>query len=405
MNETQRGERPRRRRRGPWQRPDAAAPPAPHDTAPAAQQPQPRRLHWRWPLFLIGLLVAAFAASKTVRLPTRIAAQLVAQKVSVEISPAQMPGLPLSESMPIQSVFANFVGVAKITGARLQPQDDTLQESVSTEQSPLEIRCTDANLQPALRLIASETNQSELAALELLPLHANPGEALAVWTDSSNALTLQLRAPAQAKTIAATIAASAPFRAEVENCTAALGGNRYDLSAYTIIPESEGCDISIAANPRMTLVLSGKHGQAPQLLRQGALRVSAVDFSAEHPTRGRQAALLADGELTYPDFPTKAGLTLLRRNGIKFDQLGEFYIEELQLASSTDAAAAASDLRVRLYGTANEIRERRPTGEGRDLRLTVFDMLNHHDWLHDALWIGAGAIGLLASIFTVIPRK
>ena len=402
MNDTQRGERPRRQRRGSWRRPESAPPAA----APGANTAAPRRMRWRWPLFFVGLLLAAFAASKTVRLPTRIAAQLVAQKVAVEVSPAQPAGFTLNESMPIDSVFANFVGVAKITGARLQPLNDSLEAFISTEQRPLEIHCKDANLQASLRLVATEAQNAEQAGLELLPLTINPGETLGVWSESSNALTLQLRTPAQAKSsISAKFVASAAFKAEVTNCGATLGGGKYDLSAYTIIPESEGCDISISAHPRMTLVLGARAGQTPQLLRQGALRVAGVDFSSEHPTRGRQAALLADGDITYPDFPTMPGLTLLRRNGIKFDQLGEFYLEELQLAPLADSAAVPSALRVRLYGTANAIRERRPAGDGRDLRLTVFDMLRHHEWLHDALWIGAGAIGLLASLFTVIPRK
>jgi hypothetical protein len=359
-----------------------------------------------------------------------VATELVTQKLSLRVSPAQQP-TTVTESVPIRSAFAQFVGEASIAGARMRPPNEMEEEVVATEAQPLKIICSGAERQPSLR-VQTTADAEEQASLEAMPLQVNPGDDLALWTDAASNLTLQLqRAGSTAPRVTARFAATAPFKLEIEHCEAVLGKDKFDLTGYSLVPESEGCDITISANPRMTLVLDPAGTEPPQLLKQGALRVAAVDLSSEQSAGGRKTALLADSALSYPDYPTIAALTLQRRNGIKFDQLEDFFIEELQLAGgaawrkSGDAAsdgAAPVDkllealaavrpehppgaLRVRLYGTANEIRERRPAGDGRDLRLTLFDTLSHHEWLHDAMWIGASALGLIASLFTVVPRK
>lgn len=388
----------------------AVGPPAPASGGAAAPDNAEGRHDaklQRWCFLAGALLVFVVGVSKMSRCSSTIETKLLAERVTFTVGEPLEAWAVINEKAPVRAVFAQFLGSAEISNVRLQPiAGAQIDELDITEPKKLTIQCQNASLQPSLVFSPADSGSTSLM---LLPIKVKAQDQVAVTTPASGAsVALNISSEVTNQAIVATLTSNDPYEIVAQHCTATLATKEIDLSRYRIVPREEVADITIKASRRLNLDLDYRELPAPQLLKHGPLRISKIDLSAEHPTALRGSSLLADGELSYPDYPTLAAIRILERDNVKFERLGEFWIERMSITSVAPAASAVAQqpaIRLQLLGNAGEIRERRGTRNVRDLRLSAFDRFVHTDWMRDSAWILTAVLSVLGAWFTIFPRK
>jgi len=145
-----------------------------------------------------------------------------------------------------------------------------------------------------------------------------------------------------------------------------------DSLTYRLWLSDHSPEIDIKGQPDSivyTISVSPENGK--DLFNRINIPVTSLDFTSQDKTGNRITSLVAEGEISYPDYPEIKRVSFKSPDYIRLDRLEKFNIETITMDSEHEG------IRLRLHGITGQVR----TGSHefqRDHRLTCFDSLRQN---------------------------
>jgi hypothetical protein len=255
---------------------------------------------------------------------------------------------------------------------------------------PVTITGEDETLQPAVTVEGSRVGLKKAGTLDRI--WARPGAEVTVEVTgaTSQALTVKV----DRRESFATLSLREPFQliTEYGRLSGITGSpHRADSLTYRAQLPPQSPIMEITGRPHsLVLIMVIPPEETSKLFFQGGIPVTALDFTRQNSRGDRETTLVKDGEITYPDYPKIAKVSLKPSEFVGLDHLQKFHITEVALDR------AHQGIRFRLNGIAGHIRGGL-VAFSKDHRLSRFDILwDNPRWMalfSIVLWVFPTTVG------------
>ena len=353
-------------------------------------------------LFTVLLLVAALQW----RLPTAVRVELNIDRFKFVLAAGDAPLTRIFNAIAFESVTVERFTTVSLEPKRVEVADaagydlarDRYPESAWTnvlipEAGAVEFRALDAMRLPSVTL---ERLPSETAALGSLRPISVPGPSevtLAASGDRARTITLTL---VQAESV---LSLPVPERLQ-------LSANQTAISGLPDLRHAQGEPLTLRFELReghrpveikgrpegvvVSLRLASDSSATPMtLFSEGAIPISAIDFSRQDELGNRVSALVGEGRIGFAEDPQVAPHALQATDVVSLADLEQFHIRRIT------ADPARKGLQLQMDGIAGDVTTRSGNAS-RDHRLTAFDVLMRRPMLLAmalAVWLIPTAVG------------
>ena len=364
----------------------------------------------RWPARRLAAAVVLVAptvialllgwALMTWRVATAIRLALTVERAEFTLAPADQPRARILDSTSFTAITVErFAAVsvepktietadpAKYDLAQDRFPDSAWKKVANAEDNAVEFRARDDMRLPSLTLERAAASPGVLGMLGPMIVPAPSAVTLAVAGESSRSITLRLahREPVVPLSLSGILKLTAAHT----TVTGLTGppNPAGQTRTWRIEMRKDGAPIEIKGKSGLLVIsitlASGPVGQPVTLFSNGVIPITAIDFSRQDALGRRVSAVVADGQLSYPDRPSAMPWTVRSADAIVLDRLQRFQIRRVAVD------AARGGMRLDLEGIAGRVITQRAYGST-DHRLSALAGLTRKPG-----WWGFGVLAWL----------
>ena len=346
-----------------------------------------RRLRHLIAFFLVpsALIIGAALALMGWHVPTRVQLEVVVDHVSFTLGGGEAVDVP-ERAVNFRSLSIENFDRVVFTPKRLAVRENSVDrvarapEAVGATSTPAEVILTGATGERSL--LTFEGPDSDAGTVgRMQAISGNPGTKVSLETSPALVLGFTLRMDGQALSTNVLPAGDLLLSASRATIQGVGAGVRAVNSSTLQVKLPEDSPFFRLEGARRFFVVSATLSERTPLLLVNQAPIAELELLKQSPGGAVASALVAAGEVRYPDYPKLPPRMLSASDFLALGDLDRAWITYLRL----NPEKAAMDLRVE--GVAGRI-DRSSRAVKEDLRLTAFD----------TLWYRARAVVLLAII-------
>ncbi|HMH48619.1 MAG TPA: toll/interleukin-1 receptor domain-containing protein [Candidatus Acidoferrum sp.] len=388
------------------------------DIKPPRSVPPPRtgaRHAWAAALLVAPTIIAALLGWMLMswRIPTAVRLALTVKRAEFTLAPADPPLARILDSTPFTAITVERFAVVSIEANAVEAADparydlamDRFPESawrkVAAVDNVVEFRAADGLRLPALTLEPTASRAGVLGTLRPITVPAPSAVTLETAGAASRSFTLTLTHPQPLLRLPMSDVIKVMATDTTVTGLAEPAGPPSQARTWRIEMRKDGAPVEVKGKTGLLVVSitlpPGPASEPVTLFADGTVPITAIDFTHQDDLGRRVSAVVAEGQLSYPDRPGAPPWMVRSGDIVTLERLQRFHIRRIAVDP------ARRGVKLDLEGIAGRVTTQQKYAST-DHRLSLLGSLTRKPG-----WVGFGvlawAIPTVAGVYRLLARR